>query len=115
MTQHDDDGSQTDPIEELIDYLTPAVVGILRRLDADEFTTIDFIDVLKTDPAANAVYEDAVRRWGEGERYAKMVVHGQVIPLILRRSGLVDWAGYAHGEADAYAVPAWWRLRSDLA
>jgi hypothetical protein len=39
---------QTDPIEELIDFLTPAAVGILRRLDADEFTTIDFIEVLKT-------------------------------------------------------------------
>ena len=41
-----------------------------------------------------------------------MVVHGQVIPLIMRRSGLVDWVGYAHGQADDYAVPAWWRLRT---
>ena len=106
---------QGDPIEELIDFLTPAAVAILRRLEADEFTTIDFIEVLKTDPEANAAYEEAVRRWGEGERYAKMVVHGQVIPLILRRSGLVEWAGYAHGEADDYAVPAWWRLRSGSA
>jgi len=107
--------SQADPIEELIDFLTPAAEAILRRLDADEFTTIDFIEVLKTDPAANADYEEAVRRWGEGERYAKMVVHGQVIPLILRRSGLVEWAGYAHGQADDYAVPAWWRLRQNPA
>ena len=103
---------QPDPIEELIDFLTPAVTDILRRIDADEFTTIDFIDVLNSDATAAAAYEEAVRRWGEGERYAKMVVHGQVIPLILRRSGLVDWAGYAHGQADAYAVPAWWRLRA---
>lgn len=103
---------QADPIEELIEFFTPAVVAILRRLEAEEFTTIDFIDVLNTDPDAAAAYEEAVRRWGEGERYAKMVVHGQVIPLILRRSGLVDWAGYAHGQADAYAVPAWWRLRA---
>jgi hypothetical protein len=104
---------QPDPIEELIDFLTPAVTGILQRLDADEFTTIDFIDVLKTDPTANAAYEEAVRLWGEQDRYSRMVVHGQVIPLILRRSGLVDWVGYAHGQADDYAVPAWWRLRTD--
>ena len=104
--------TQSDPIEELIDYLTPAATDILRRLDADEFTTIDFIEVLKTDPIANAAYEEAVRLWGEQDRYSRMVVHGQVIPLILRRSGLVDWVGYAHEQADDYAVPAWWRLRT---
>jgi hypothetical protein len=103
---------QSDPIEELIDFLTPAVTDILRRLEADEFTTIDFIEVLKTDPAANAAYEEAVRLWGEEDRYSRMVVHGQVIPLIMRRSELVDWVGFAHGQADDYAVPAWWRLRS---
>lgn len=103
---------QADPIEELIEFFTPAVVAILRRLEADEFTTVDFIEVLKTDPEANAAYEESVRRWGEGERSAKMVVHGQVIPLILRRSELVDWTGYAHDVADNYAVPAWWRLRA---
>ena len=40
-----------------------------------------------------------------------MVIHGQVIPGILRRTNLVEWAGYAHGESDPYAVPAWWTLR----
>ena len=104
--------AQPDPIEELIDFLTPAVTDILRRLEAEEFTTIDFIEVLKSEPAANAAYEEAVRRWGEQDRYSRMVVHGQVIPLIMRRSGLVDWVGYAHGQADDYAVPAWWRLRA---
>ena len=60
--------AQPDPIEELIDFLTPAVTDILRRLEAEEFTTIDFIEVLKTDPAANAAYEEAVRLWGEQDR-----------------------------------------------
>lgn len=101
---------QSDPIEELIDFLTPAVTDILRRLEADEFTTVDFIDVLMTDPTARAAYEEAVRRWGEQDHYSRMVVHGQVIPLIMRRSGLVEWTGFAHDQADDYAVPAWWRL-----
>lgn len=103
---------QPDPIEELIDFLTPAVTDILRRLEADEFTTVDFIEVLRTDPVANAAYEEAVRLWGEQDHYSRMVVHGQVIPLIMRRSGLVEWIGFAHGQADDYAVPAWWRPRT---
>ena len=100
-----------DPVEALIEFLTPAVIGILRRIDAEEFTTPQFIEVMRTDPAAAAAYDEAVHRWGEQAKQAKMVVHGQVIPLILRRSDLVEWAGYAHGEDDDYAVPAWWTLR----
>lgn len=101
---------QPDQVEEIAEFLAPAVLDILRRVDADEFTTVQFIEVLQTDPDAAAAYAEALRRWGEDGHYAKMVVHGQVIPLVLRRSGLVEWAGYAHGEADPYAVPAWWRM-----
>jgi hypothetical protein len=104
---------QPDPIEELIEFFTPTVVSILGRIDVEEFTTVQFIEALLTDPASAAAYEEALRRWGESERYGKMVVHGQVIPVILRRSGLVEWVGFAHGEADEFAVPAWWRLRSN--
>ena len=101
-----------DRVEELIDALYPVVEDILRRLEGDEFTTVEFIEVMLSDPRAGAAYESALRRWGEGERYAKMVVHGQVIPAALRRSGLVEWAGFAYGEDDPYAVPARWRLLS---
>ena len=104
--------SEPDRVEQLIGFLTPAVIDVLRRVDATEFTTVQFIDVLQTDPRAAAAYREALRRWGETERTAKMVVHGQVIPMILRRSELVEWAGYAHGEDDPYAVPAWWLMRS---
>ena len=99
-----------DRVDALIDFLSPVVAGILRRLEGDEFTTVEFIEVMLTDPPAAAAYEEALRRWGEGEHYAKMVVHGQVIPAAMRRSGLVEWAGFAHGEEDPYAVPARWRL-----
>ncbi|MCC6313440.1 MAG: hypothetical protein IT337_05470 [Thermomicrobiales bacterium] len=91
-------------------FLTPTVESILRRLDGDEFTTTEFIEVMLSDPEAAAAYAEALRRWGEGERYAKMVVHGQVIPVALRNSGLVEWMGFAHGEEDPFAVPARWRL-----
>jgi hypothetical protein len=99
-----------DRVDALIDFVAPTVAGILRRLEGEEFTTTEFIEVMLTDPSARATYEAALARWGEGERYAKMVVHGQVIPAALRRSGLVEWTGFAHGEEDPYAVPARWRL-----
>jgi hypothetical protein len=102
--------SKPDLVDELMDFLAPAVTDILTRIDAEEFTTPQFIVVLQTDPVANAAYREALARWGEGEEYAKMVIHGQVIPGILRRSPLVEWAGYAHGEHDPYGVPAWWSV-----
>lgn len=99
-----------DRVDALIDDLAPVVAAILGRLEGDEFTTGEFIEVMLSDPPAAAAYEQALERWGEGERYAKMVVHGQVIPAAMRRSGLVEWVGFAHGEEDPYAVPALWRL-----
>ena len=99
-----------DRVDALIDFLTPAVEDVLRRLEGDEFTTGEFVAVLLSDPSAAAAYAEALRRWGEGERYAKMVVHGQVIPAAMRRTGLVEWVGFAYGEEDEYAVPARWRL-----
>ena len=60
--------------------------------------------------SARAQYDEAVRRWPEDNpEMAKMVVHGQVIPQLLRASQLVEWNGYAYGEDDPYAVPAWWK------
>ncbi len=91
-------------------FLAPTIDDILSRIEGDEFTTTEFIALLQSDPEANAAYLEALRRWGEGERSAKMVVHGQVIPGILRRSNLVEWLGFAHGEDDPYAVPGRWRL-----
>ena len=99
-----------DRVDALISFLAPSVGDVLERIEGDEFTTVEFIDILLTDPNAAAAYREALRRWGEGEHYAKMVVHGQVIPSILRRSARVEWVGFAHGEDDPYAVPARWRL-----
>lgn len=102
-----------DNVDRLIEFLTPPVESVLRRVVAEEFSTPEFIAVLQSDPAAADAYHEALRRWGEDETYSKMVIHGQVIPAILRRSGLVEWAGYAYGEEDPYAVPALWRLTED--
>ena len=89
-SQHPNAAPEPDRVEQLIAFMTPVVIDVLRRVNAAEFTTVQFIDVLQTDPCAAAAYREALRRWGETERTAKMVVHGQVIPMILRRSELVE-------------------------
>ncbi len=99
-----------DRVDAITAFLAPTIDDILSRLEGDEFTTTELIALLQSDPKANAAYLEALRRWGESERSAKMVVHGQVIPGILRRSQLVEWFGFAHGEDDPYAVPGRWRL-----
>jgi hypothetical protein len=99
-----------DRVDAVTAFLAPTINDILSRIEGDEFTTTEFIALLQSDPEANAAYLEALRRWGEGDRAAKMVVHGQVIPGILRRSNLVEWIGFAHGEDDPYAVPGRWRL-----
>jgi hypothetical protein len=99
-----------DRVDAITAFLAPTIDGILSRIEGDEFTTTEFIALLQTDLVANAAYLEALRRWGEGDRAAKMVVHGQIIPGVLRRSNLVEWIGFAHGEDDPYAVPGRWRL-----
>jgi hypothetical protein len=103
-----------DRVDAIMAFLAPTIDDILSRIEGEEFTTTEFIALLQSDPAANAAYLESLRRWGEGERSGKMVIHGQVIPGILRRSSLVEWIGFAHGEDDPYAVPGRWRLVDGL-
>lgn len=99
-----------EPIEEATLLLKPHVASVVRRINVDEFTTVEFVDVMQQDEGCRKAYVEAVHLWPESdETLAKMVVHGQIIPDLLRATGLVEWAGYAYGEEDPYAVPAWWR------
>jgi hypothetical protein len=103
-------GGRDDTIEELIDFVEPYIDPIIERINVDEFTTIEFIQALNMDPETAEVYAETLARWPERDPHlAKLVVHGQVIPQALRRSRLVEWAGYAYGEEDPFGVPAWWR------
>lgn len=104
-----------DPIEEVITYMEPYIAPIIERINVDEFTTVEFIEALNMDPQTAYVYQQAIERWHENdEQAAKLVVHGQVVPQLLRRSGLVEWSGYAYGYDDPYGVPAWWKKIDSL-
>ena len=105
-----DTGPSGVTVDQLTDDLFPVIDELLSHLEGDEFTTTEFIDLMLSVESASVAYHRALARWGEQERPSKMVLHGQVIPAALRRSNRVEWQGYAHGEADAYAVPAWWKL-----
>jgi hypothetical protein len=103
---------QPDRVDELMDFLAPFIQKLLTQVEPGEFTTPMFIEFMRSIPEGDALYEEAIRRWGEqDEHMSRMVIHGQVIPGILRRSSGVEWAGFAHGEPDPYGVPAWWRIR----
>lgn len=105
-----------DPIEEVIAFMEPYIAPIIMRINVDDFTTAEFIQALNMDPDTSAVYNEAIDRWHENnEEAARMVIHGQVIPQLLRRSGLVEWSGYAYGHEDPYGVPAWWTKIGDAA
>lgn len=99
-------------VDQLVDRIFPVIDELLGQIEGDEFTTTDFIDLMQAAPQAAEAYREALIAWGERERPSKMVIHGQVIPGALRRSKKVEWTGFAHGEVDEYAVPAWWRLTS---
>ncbi|HEX3723111.1 MAG TPA: hypothetical protein VHV31_09990 [Nitrolancea sp.] len=98
-----------DPILEATELLRDCIAPVVRRINVDEFTTVEFIDVLQQDDDGLRAYELAVNCWPHDEGLGKMVVHGQIIPELLRMTGLVEWAGFAYDEVDPYAIPAWWR------
>lgn len=99
-----------EPIIEATELLRPYIGSVVSRINVGEFTTVEFVEVMQTDESCRKAYLRALDRWPESdETLAKMVIHGQIIPELLRATGLVEWAGYAHGEEDAYAIPAWWR------
>jgi hypothetical protein len=109
--RHDHDtGPNGVTVDDLIESMAPFIHDLLGRIDGEEFTTNEFVELMLSIPEGVALYEQTLIRWGERERQAKMVVHGQVIPAAMRRSSHVEWIGFAHGADDTYGVPAWWRL-----
>lgn len=108
--QDHDTGPNGVTVDDLVEKLFPYIEDLLSKLDGDEFSTNDFIGIMLQVPETKLAYDAAGRSRGEQRRQTKMVLHGQIIPNALRRSKLVEWIGFAYGEADEFAVPGLWRL-----
>jgi hypothetical protein len=103
--------------EQAVELVSAFVTARLERVPSGRrFTTYQFIRALRQDPAAEAGYQEALAvlagapGWSHA---AAQLLHGQVIPELLRASPAVRFAGFAHdapaGEDDGTAVPSYWR------
>ena len=99
--------------EEAYRVLESAVAEAIERMSAAQFSTKRLIDEIQLSADGKAAYQTALATAGGGnDHMAHMVVHGQVIPGLLRASGRVRFAGFIHGEpseSDEFHVPSWWR------
>lgn len=87
-----------------------------RAPSAQRFTTFQLIRALRQDPAGEAAYQRAlaILQSASGQPSAAVqVLHGQVIPQLLRACPTIRFAGFAHDappdEYDGTAVPSYWR------
>jgi hypothetical protein len=103
------------PDERSFVLLVPEVEAALTRLTEPRFSTKRIIEEVRAQPEGETAYQAALQEYlqsGTDDRMARLIVHGQVIPEILRHSGQVRFGGFIHGqpeENDGYAVPSWWR------
>jgi hypothetical protein len=101
--------------DQAYEILGPLVEGAIERAPLPRFSTKGLIDFLRSTPEGEAGYQSALATIIDeagSDHMARMVIHGQVVPGLLRRSGRVRFAGFVHGnpnEDDGYAVPSWWR------
>ncbi len=90
------------------------VHAAISRMAEPRFSTKRLIAEVRASAAGEAAYQEALHTLGPdpgSEGMGKMVLHGQVIPGLLRRSGLVRFGGFIHGnpaEDDGYGVPSLW-------
>jgi hypothetical protein len=96
------------------EVLEPHVIAAIGRMTSIRFSTRRVIEEMRATPEGEAAYQQALELCGgaEQEHMARMIVHGQTVPELLRHSGLLRFAGFIHGrpaEDDGYSIPSWWR------
>jgi hypothetical protein len=94
-----------------------AVRAAIERIPLPRFSTKRLIEEIRASADGEAAYQEAIHTLAPDpgtEHMALMVLHGQVIPGLLRRSGVVQFGGFIHGnpaEDDGFAVPSMWSKR----
>lgn len=102
--------------EQALQAVAPGVAQTLRRAPPGlKFTTNQLIRAMRDDPEGEAAYQAALAVIKQHESWGQLsgqVLHGQIIPDLLRHSGQVRFAGFAHdappGDDDHLSVPSWW-------
>jgi hypothetical protein len=90
------------------------VRAAISRIAEPRFSTKRLIAEIRASNEGEAAYQESLQTLGPdpgSERMGMMVLHGQVIPGLLRRSQLVRFGGFIHGNAaedDGFAVPSLW-------
>ncbi|HEY3118957.1 MAG TPA: hypothetical protein VGK54_19615 [Chloroflexota bacterium] len=102
-----------DSSPEAVAILGPHVEAAIGRMSGRRFSTKRVIEQLRATPEGAAAYTEALGFCAEGQsdHMAHMVLHGQVVAEILRRSSQIRFGGFIHGEPDeddGYCVPSWW-------
>jgi hypothetical protein len=97
-----------------ITLMEQPVQAAIARIAEPRFSTKRLIAEIRASADGEAAYQEALTTLGPdpgSERMGMMVLHGQVIPGLLRRSGLVRFGGFIHGnpaEDDGFGVPGLW-------
>lgn len=101
--------------EEAYEILAPRVDSAVTRMPTMGFSTKELIEQLRSDQDGEGAYQRALailHQEGANEHMARMVLHGQIVPGLLRRSPLVRFGGFIHGDPsqdDGFGVPSRWR------
>jgi hypothetical protein len=103
--------------ETAISTISPNIPRTLERAPRGKrFSTHQFIKAFRQDPEAEIAYQQAMTILADNAGWshaAAQVLHGQVIPELLRASLDVRFAGFAHDapaeERDGTHVPSYWR------
>ena len=110
-------GISRDTYEAALEAVTSHVFRTLERAPRGRrFTTHQFIKAFRQDPEAEAAYQRAIEILAQSPGWshaAAQVLHGQIIPELLRATPNVHFAGFAHDapadQRDGTHVPSYWR------
>jgi hypothetical protein len=103
--------------EAALEAIGPHVSRTLERAPrGTRFSTFQFIKAFRQDAEADSAYQRALDLLADNAGWshaAAQVLHGQVIPELLRVSPGLHFAGFAHDapaeERDGTHVPSYWR------
>ena len=102
---------EKNPIEQATDLLRPLIVPSLALVPEPEFTTRQFVMYLRATTPGEAAYSQAISNWKDNFTLGRQIVHGQIVPQLLRDEAGASWVGYVYNqpdEDDGLSVPSRW-------